>query len=531
MNNRPATVYFADRAIALNDLQERGARAAQALADDGLGAGDVVAILLRNEPAFVEAQTCVRCLDATLVLIPWHLTAGEIRPILAAVRPSLLIVHADLVARVLDTAALLPEMHLAVVDTPPELVPIDGTPSHPELLRGARLSRWEELITTASGPLPIPSRTLQAITLTSGSTGAPKIIRWEGQQRWIEWADRRTQGRPPIRSSIVTAPLYHGAQYGVFSQACHRQADQVILPRFDAEAFLSAVERYRINHAYLVPAMFVRLLKLPPAVRSRYDVSSLDHILQTGAPCAADIKHRMIDWLGPIIWEAYGTSETSTIASCSSHEWLAKPTSAGKPVRRVLIVDEQGRPSPTGQPGQIWVEVSDMPKSRYQNAEVVRRAVNGAEFIATGDVGSVDADGCLSVSGRVDDLINTGRLKVYPEEIENVILGHPNVRDCVVFGMPDAEFGQGIGAAVELATTGSDSERELRDYLRGRISTFKIPVVIWQCPNGLRSETGKVNRALLARTLTGAVGTGCHQSLRSKRAMPTDPAQGRISDA
>lgn len=323
MNHPPATVYFAERAVALDELRERGARAAQALAADGLGTGDVAAVLLRNEPAFVEAQTCLRCLDAVLVLIPWHLTAEEIRPILEAVQPRLLIVHADLVARVFETAARLPGMRLVVVDTPAVLVPIDGVPSHPTWPRLARVSHWEALIATASGPLPIPARTLQAITLTSGSTGAPKVIRWEGEQRWIQWAERRTQGRPPIRSSIVTAPLYHGGQYGVFSQACHRQADQVILPRFEAEAFLSVVERHRINHAYLVPAMFVRLLKLPRKVRQRYDVSSLNHILQTGAPCAADIKRQMIDWLGPVIWEAYGSSETSTIASCSSQEWLA----------------------------------------------------------------------------------------------------------------------------------------------------------------------------------------------------------------
>lgn len=320
----------------------------------------------------------------------------------------------------------------------------------------------------------------------------------------MRWAEERTVNRPAIRRSIVTAPLYNAGQYGVFSQACHHSADQIIMPRFDAEAFLQAVERYRVNHAYLVPAMFVRLLRLPPSVRHRYDVSSLNYVLQTGAHCPPDIKRRMIEWLGPVIWEAYGSSETSTIAACSSEEWLNKPGSVGKPVRHVVIIDERGQRCPPATRGRIYVDVSAMPGISYQNATVVRQSIDGVEFISMGDVGFLDEDGYLFVCGRVDDLINNGRLKVYPEEVENAIIQHPAVLDCVVFGIPDEVYGQAIAAVVEMTDATLDIDREMRRFLKDRISEHKTPVAIHRAAGPLRRETGKFNRAQLARTFAGA---------------------------
>lgn len=494
MTDRPATVYFAERRIALDELYERGARAAQALSGQGIGPGDVIPVLLHNEPAFVEALTCLRCLDAVLVLIPWHLTAAEMRPILAAVEPKALIVHADLLPRVLACAAELPALRLAVIDTPPEVehaydLPRTGPrPAFPGLIR------WEALIERATAALPIPLRSIQAIAVTSGSTGAPKIIRREGRPRWIRWAAHCTDSWPAIHRSIVAAPLYHTGQYGVFSQACHQGADAVILPRFEPEAFLQAVEQHRVNHAYLHPPMFGQLLQLPTDVRARYDVSSLDYVVQTGAPCPPQVKRAMIEWLGPVIWEVYGTSETSTIAACSSREWLTKPTTVGRPLRRVVILDGDGRACPPGRTGEIYVDVSDMPRISYQNGAVNRRRIDGAEFISTGDVGALDEEGDLSVCGRTDDVISNGRLKVYPEEIEHAILRHPRVRDCAVFGIPDAVNGQAIAAIVTVTDGDPDIEAELRAFLREWLSDYKIPVRIWSQAQPLRTEAGKLNR-------------------------------------
>lgn len=496
-----ASLHFAGRRLLLADLYARGARAARSLADNGIGRGDVIALVLRNEPAFVEAITCLRCLDAVLVLVPWHLTVAELHQIFGAVQPRVIIAHADLIEHVQSGAAGLTGVRFAVIETPVEVAQAFGLPACTPLPERADTWRWQDLIEKSGDGLPVPARTLQAIAVSSGSTGRPKIIRRDGVQRWRQWASHCTQAWPSIRRSIVTAPLYHTGQYGVFSQACHLGADQVLLPRFEPEAFLQAVERHRINHAYLGPPMFVQLLRLAPDVRQRYDVSSLNYLVQTGAPCAPDIKRQMIDWLGPIIWEVYGASECSLIAASSSQEWLKRPGTVGRPLRPVAVFDDRGTPCPPGETGELYVDMSDMPGLRYQNAAVRRRTIEATELVSVGDRGRLDADGYLYVTGRVDEIINNGRLKVYPEEIEHVILRHPRVHDCVVFAIPDAVYGQAVAAAVTIRDRDLYLAAELRRWLAGELSEHKIPVRIWCQSEPLRLGAGKVNRQALAERL------------------------------
>ncbi len=493
----PARVYFGIESYGLDQLRMRGARAAFALADRGVSAGDVIAILMRNEPRFIEALTCIRCLDARRVLIPWHLTAHEIRPILTAVRPRVLIVHRDLLGLVSSVANRDAHTTLLVIETPAEITALFGPPASLMQSPEAEMVSWDALVASAAQPMPIPTRPLEAISLTSGTTGRPKIIRWQGKALWVQWAEGRTAHRPAIRTSIVTAPLYHGGQYGAFSHACLRSAHQVILPKFDAEGFLLAVERYRVNHAYMVPTMFVRLLKLPRQLRDRYDVSSLNYVLHTGAACPPDIKRQMIDWLGPVIWEAYGCSEMSVIAACSSEEWLQRPGTVGRPLMPVQILNRDGSACASGTIGEIYVNVSGLPRIEYENGAVRQRAIDGMPWLAPGDAGSVDADGYLYVAGRSDDLINTGRVKVYPLEIENVILMHPAVRDCAVFAIPDPEFGQIIGAAVDMDSGDTTIDAELSLFLRGRLSEHKIPALFTRLDPQLRNGAGKMNRTRL----------------------------------
>lgn len=498
-----AVVHFSDQAIALDQLEARGARAAGSLGTRGIDPGFVIALLLRNDPAFVEALTCLRCLGGIRVLIPWHLAPREIARILALVAPRLLIVHADLLPCLRDVLAELRDLQIAVVDPHPQLVRLYNLPPADPAALPPRANAWEALIANSPGTLPVPAGAPQAISLTSGSTGAPKVVRWQGPQRWDQWYPARTAGRPLIHTSIVTAPLYHGAQYGVFSQAWRLRANQVILPKFDAEEFLAAVERHRVNHAYMVPTQFTRLLKLPRRVRERYDVSSLNYVFHTGAPCAAAVKHAMIEWLGPVLWEAYGCSETSTVSVCTSAEWLARPGTVGRPVRRVVIVDDHHRPCPPGMTGRIGIDMSAMPPIADSSADTPYFQLDGTRFIPSGDVGTLDADGYLYIAGRADDLINTGRVKVFPAEIEAVLLQHPRVLDCCVFGIRDEEFGQVIGAAVELAEVHAEMEAELRAFLRTRISEHKIPVRIWRETAHLRLDSGKLNRDQIRRRLLG----------------------------
>lgn len=496
-----AHVQFGSRRLSLAELHERGARAACSLRRAGIGPGDVIAVVLYNEPVFLEAITCLRCLDAVLVLVPWHLTTAELQQIFAATEPRLVIAHAHFAAQVRAASTGLAGMRMAVVETPRETIEAFNLDARIPVPTAEDALCWQDLVEEGGDGLPIPTRSLRAIAVSSGSTGRPKIIRRDGVQHWRQWASRCTRGWPAIRCSIVTAPLYHTGQYGVFSQACQLGADQVILPRFDPQAFLEAVERHRANHAYLGPPMFVQLLRLPAALRQRYDVGSLDCLVQTGAPCAPDIKRQMIDWFGPVIREVYGASECSLIAASSSQEWLSHPGTVGKPLRRIVILDDAGAPCPAGEDGEIYIELSDQPGLRYQNAQIRRRTIGPTDFVSVGDRGWLDAQGYLYLSGRIDEVINNGRLKVYPEEIEQLILSHPAIEDCVVFPIPDPVYGQAIAAAVTIAAGHTLREADLCVWLAGRMSEHKLPVRIWCETQPLRASAGKVNRQALAERL------------------------------
>lgn len=358
---------------------------------------------------------------------------------------------------------------------------------------------WETLVAAPSRPMIVPAGPPRVRSLTSGSTGRPRVIHWTGPQQWERWNGHWSSDRPAIKTSLVTAPLYFGGQYGVFSQAWRQRADLVMLPKFDAEEFLAAVERHHANHAYMVPTMFVRLLRLPQRVRERYDVSSLNYVIHTGATCPLEIKRQMLEWWGPVIWESYGTTETATISACSSAEWLAHPGTVGRPWRATLILDELDQVAVTGQTGRIFVDVTDMPPVASNGQTLPRLRTSSGEYLPTGDVGFVDGDGYLYVSGRADDLINTGRVKVYPLEIENAILQHPAVLDCIVFPVPDPEFGQTIGAVVQASTDDGGLAADVRAFLGQRLSEHKIPARLWIQAQPLRADSGKFNRGAIAR--------------------------------
>ena len=504
--NECPRIFFDQECCEVATVEQRGMHAAFALAEAGVGDGDVVAVLLRNEPAFVEALTCIRCLNAVRVLVPWHLELPEVLEIITAVRPALLIGHADLMAPLVGRLPSGAKLRLAVVDVPDVISKAYELGSLPVGFPPGWL-RWSMLVESA-GIRPLPPVPPRHISLSSGSTGTPKVMRWQGTPRWQRQRRSDLDEAPPIETTIISAPMFHGAQYGLFMHAWFSRANHVILAKFDAEIFLAAVEAHCATHAYAVPTMFNRLLRLPEDVRRQYDLSSLNHIMHTGAICPCDVKRAMIEWLGPVIWEVYGCSEVSTISVCSSAAWLRKPGTVGRPIHQVAILDEGDNPCAVGQRGRIFVDVTGQPRLTFNGVSAPTVVVDGLEMIAAGDIGWLDEEGDLFVAGRVDDLINTGRLKVYPLEIENEILAHPQVLDCAVFALPDDEFGQAVGAVVEVAPAWTGIERDIREFLMGRISEHKIPARIWVQSSTFRSASGKFNRGGLARRCAATEAAG-----------------------
>ena len=293
------TVHFGDETTGASVFFDRYVRAAAALTEAGIGAGDVVALALRNEPVLLELMLAARWLGARWCMINWHFKAGEVRHILSDSGAKVLVVHADLFAQMRDgvpdsvrvfAADPLPHTRVAFA--------LDDAALH----AARALERWDAFRDGRERPPARQGTPGTAMLYTSGTTGLPKGIRRnaatpEQAQLAIEMC-RTALGIEPGMRTLVSAPLYHAAPVSYIVMAALHDAQIWIEPRFDAEATLRLIEAQRITHAYLVPTMFQRLLRLPPEVRSRHDLSPLRFVASTGSPCAAQIKHRMIEWLG-----------------------------------------------------------------------------------------------------------------------------------------------------------------------------------------------------------------------------------------
>ncbi|HZJ72018.1 MAG TPA: AMP-binding protein, partial [Planctomycetota bacterium] len=301
-------------------------RAATALRDAGLGPGEVVAVMLRNEPVLLELMLAARWIGARWCPINWHFKAAEVRHILVDSEAKLLVVHADLLAQIEE--AIPESVRVFVVEPQPftrrayDLADAWPRPARP-------VEDWAAFRDAAQGPVPEPQAPGSAMVYTSGTTGLPKGIRREPptpeQLALLAERSRVALGVAPGMRALMSAPLYHSAPAAYAVQAALGDAHLVIEPKFDAERTLQLVESERLTHLYLVPTMYVRLLRLGEDVRRRYDLSSVRFVASSGSPCAAEVKRGMIDWWGPVFHEAYAASELGWISHIDSHQALQRP--------------------------------------------------------------------------------------------------------------------------------------------------------------------------------------------------------------
>jgi long-chain acyl-CoA synthetase len=267
----------------------------------------------------------------------------------------------------------------------------------------------------------------------------------------------------------------------------------VLEDRFDPEEFLALIERHRITSLYMVPTMFVRLLRLPVEVRARYDVSSLRLISHTAAPCPPDVKRALIEWLGPIVSEFYGSTEVGFITGCTSEEWLAHPGTVGRPLPSsdVRIIGEDG-PAPVGESGEVFVRARANSDFTYFGKSEARAEVERDGLITCGDIGFLDADGFLYLCDRARDMIISGGVNIYPIEIEACLLKLNGIADCAVFGIPDDEYGESIVAAIKLDAGATLSADDIRAHVREHLAGFKVPKVVTFHDSLPREDSGKM---------------------------------------
>jgi long-chain acyl-CoA synthetase len=477
-------------------LMERARRVAAGLRGLGLHEGDVVAVMLPNVPQYADVILAARLSGIAYCPINWHFKTQEVAYLLADSRSRVLIVDAKFFDAVREA-----------IPSGTKLLIVGGSLClpHPDY------DEWLQSQPAEDGP---PAAPRGAMPYTSGTTGRPKgIVRLpvapadrERQAALLKSLVGKAFGVRPGCRALLSAPAYHSAP-GVFLQNALLHASLIVVSeRFDAEQFLADVERHRIDTAYLVPLMFVRLLRLPQAVRERYDISSLRFVTSTGAPCPADVKRRMIEWFGPVIYESYGSSETGMVTVVDSRDALARPGSVGLPIDEaaIRILDEEGRPRRPGETGLVYVRQPAFPDFTYRGDDAARRRIERDGHLCLGDVGYLDEDGYLYLCDRASDMVISGGVNIYPAEIEACLIGHDGVADCAVFGVPDEEYGERLVAVVEPGCGAQPGRSELEAWLRARLASFKVPREMIFCALP-RDDSGKIVKRRLREQYTQGV--------------------------
>jgi long-chain acyl-CoA synthetase len=479
-----------------SEVNERVNRLIHALRDAGIGTGARIGLLSGNRHEFFEISNACSHTGVTFVPLNWHFTAEEVAYVLDDAGAIGLFADHEFG----DLARESAERASGVATRVAFGGPIEG------------FTDYEELLASGSAEEPEGQNAGFVMFYTSGTTGRPKgvkssLVEIGGPLDSILMALEGFAGLlqiPRDGKALVNSPVYHAGPY-LLSVVPSGVGNALVLRRkFDPEEMLRTIDDEGISIVYGVPTQFVRLLRLPDEVRESFDGSSLQYVFHTAAPCPPEVKRRMIEWWGPVIYEYYGATEgAGSGTGITSEEWLEKPGSVGTPLptSELLIIGEDGERLGPNQVGQIYFRSLLGTDFEYHNApEKTEESHLEPGVFTFGDVGYVDDDGYLFLSDRKIDMIISGGVNIYPAEIEAVLLEHPKVKDVAVFGVPNEEFGEEVKAVVQPVEGATDSDElaaELVSFCRERLAGYKAPRSVDFTQDFPRTETGKLQKRLL----------------------------------
>lgn len=473
------------RSITYRELDERSNQLAHFWRANGIRPGDTMVIAMENNIAWPVVVAAGMRSGVYVTPVNWHLKGPELAVLFAEAMP----------AAVVTTRAVAPTVAEAL-GARTDVVTICVDDAYPGF------TGFDDAV--ADRPVtPIADELLGARVLYSGgTTGRPK--RFAQQLLGVHPLQA-----PPRHSELVSrlgvdattrllspAPNYHAAPFTFMLITLAAGGTVICMERFDAAAALEAIVRHEVTHSQWVPTMLVRLLRLPD--RQRIALSPTHRVAFTsGAPCSVEVKNQIIDWWGPILHEYYGASEGYGHTYITPAEALTHPGSVGRPLgaARVHIVDDDGRPVAYGVHGRVCFE--------HIAPQTYDAAGAQPELRQMGDIGYLD-DGYLYLVGREGYTIISGGVNIYPEEVENVLLRHPDVADAAVVGIADAEFGEAVKAVVELRPGAHLTAEDIIGFCRDHIAHFKAPRVVEFTDDLPRLPTGKIDK----RTLTARFAQG-----------------------
>ncbi|MDT5308796.1 MAG: long-chain acyl-CoA synthetase [Mycobacterium sp.] len=461
----PALIMSDGGVISFSELYAKSQRVAAVLRSAGLRRGDGVALVLPNRAEFFDITWGCQLSGLYYTAVNIHFTPDEV---------AYVIDDSDAKAVFVDASMRDLAEHLR------------SSTAGVHIVVGGSLAGWQSYddAVARAGDAPPPSDGSEML-YSSGTTGRPKAVRrplpTDGNGSWaqsvLEMALTHKYDMSPASVYLSPAPLYHAAGVNYTMAVSRVGAAAIIMRKFDAEDVLRLIETCRVTHAQFVPTMFVRMLKLPRAVREKYDVSSLQCVIHAAAPCPVDVKHQMMTWFGPIIHEYYGGTEGFAGTTIGPLAWLAHPGSVGIPMSPVHVVGEDGEELSVGESGELYFEGG--PDFEYFKDPAKTASVyNDRGWRSLGDMGYVDEDGYLYLTDRSTFMIVSGGVNIYPQEAENLLVMHPKLVDAAVFGVPNDEFGEEVKAVVQPidgVTPGPDLEAELIEHCRTHLAGYKCP--------------------------------------------------------
>ncbi|GAA3966577.1 AMP-binding protein [Gordonia caeni] len=487
--HRPAYVMASTGVtVTYGELVESSRAIAGLMHARGLGHGATVALLMENDEWFFQVAWGLQRAGLRYVALSTRLAADDIAYILGDADAAALVVSGGM------TELARRALH--------------GSPAIGELFTtGEPEGEFESLAAASAGAPPHPDeREGVDLLYSSGTTGRPKGVVAEltlaplGTAPGFATLFHQRWGLGSGSVYLSPAPLYHAAPLRV-AMTVHRYGGTVIvMESFDAQTALELIESHRVTETQMVPTMLLRILKLPVEQRRERDLSSLRCVIHAAAPMPVEAKRELIDWLGPIVREFYSATENYLFTELDSAEWLAHPGSVGRAVSGTPhILDDAGTEVPVGETGTIWSS-GGLWFEYLHDPEKTATSRNERGWTTVGDLGRLDADGYLYLADRRSDLILCGGVNIYPQEAENVLAGHPDVVDAAVFGIPHAELGQVVHAAVQVRPGvggDPDTERRLLEYLTERVSPFKCPRRLEFVDELPRLPTGKILKRVL----------------------------------
>jgi long-chain acyl-CoA synthetase len=493
--DKPAVIMASTGAVqTFAELDAAANRLSQLLYATGLRPGDHVAVCMENHPRYLEVMWGCHYAGVVYTACSSRLTSAELAYILN-----------DCGAKVFITSKYKADQAVEVVAETPKValrLMLDGVVEGYESLEDAVSGQPAE---------PLEDRVAGTDMLySSGTTGQPKGVSRAFQPASLIDVPFGVTGLLSMLFGgtadsvyLSPAPLYHAAPLRFSMSVQALGGTVVVMEHFDAETYLQLIERYRTTISQVVPTMFVRMMKLPDEVRTRYDVSSMQTIIHAAAPCPVPVKKAIIEWFGPIVHEYYAGTEGNGFVYCNSEMWLAHPGTVGVPIGcTVHILGEDGEDVPAYESGTIYFEGGA--QFEYHNDSAKTASSRHPKGWSTlGDVGYLDADNYLYLTDRKAYMIISGGVNIYPQEAENVLVTHPKVIDVAVFGVPNDDFGEEVKAVVQPVTMPADEETaralsaELIAYCKSQLADVKCPRSIDFRDELPRHPTGKLYKRLL----------------------------------